>query len=169
MTHLYNAMPPCLHREPGVVGAAAEAEEVTAELICDGQHLHDSTVRNAFRLFGEERLALVSDSMMAAGMPDGLYALGGQEVTVSGRRAILADGALAGSVTNLYDCMRTAIALGIPAESAIRAATYNPARAVGLEQECGALRAGNRADLLAADRSFGLREVYKSGIAVAVS
>ncbi len=167
VTHLYNAMPPCLHRDPGVVGAAAETEAVTAELICDRQHLHDSTVRNAFRLFGAERLVLVSDSMMAAGMPDGLYMLGGQDVTVRGGRAELADGALAGSVTNLYDCMRAAIELGIPAEAAVRAATYNPARVVGLEDECGVLRAGNRADLLITDRSFGLREVYKSGIAMA--
>ena len=169
VTHLYNAMPPCLHREPGVVGAAAEAAEVTAELICDGQHLHDSTVRNTFRLFGPERLVLVSDSMMAAGMPDGTYALGGQAVTVRGPRAVLADGTLAGSVTDLYGCMLAAIRLGIPAEDAIRAATYNPACVAGLAGECGALRAGNRADFLITDRAFGLHAVYKSGIAATLS
>lgn len=166
ITHLYNAMPPYLHREPGVVGAAAEMPAVTAELICDGQHLHDSVVRGTFRLFGADRIVLISDSMMAAGMKDGVYTLGGQKVTVEGFRAALADGTLAGSVTNLFDCMKKALQLGIPAEDAIRAATYNPACAVGLAEECGALRAGRSADIVVTDREFALLEVYKAGTAV---
>lgn len=164
VTHLYNAMPPYMHREPGVIGAAAESDDVTAELICDGYHIHPSVVRNTFRLFGAERIVLVSDSMMAAGMGDGTYRLGGQDVMVKGSLATLADGTLAGSVTNLYDCMRMAIRMGVPKEEAVRAATFNPAGVIGAAGEYGILRAGSRADILVTDREFGLRRVIKSGI-----
>lgn len=163
VTHLYNGMLPYDHRKPGVIGAAAETEEVRVELICDGIHIHPCVVRNTFRLFGPKRVVLISDSMMAAGMEDGEYALGGQFVTVRGNLALLKDGTIAGSVTNLYDCMRTAIRMGVPKEEAVRAATINPAQAVGLSEECGMLLAGRRADILLADRDFALLEVVKSG------
>ena len=163
VTHLYNAMPPFTHRQPGVIGAAAENEKTEVELICDGIHIHPSVVKSTFKLFGEQRVVLISDSMMATGMEDGEYALGGQPVTVRGNRALLSDGTIAGSATNLYDCMRTAIGMGIPKEAAVRAATINPATAAGLEEECGVLLPGRRADILIADREFALQEVIKSG------
>ena len=96
-------------------------------------------------------------------MEDGEYALGGQPVKVKGNLAILEDGTIAGSATNLYDCMRTAIRMGIAKEDAVRAATLNPAVAVGLENECGSLLPGRKADILIADRDFTLREVIKYG------
>lgn len=164
VTHLYNAMPPFTHREPGVVGAAAEACGVTAELICDGIHIHPSVVRSTFKLFGAERIVLISDSMRAAGMGDGTYMLGGQDVYVKGNLATLADGTIAGSVTNLYDCMLTAIRMGVPPEEAVRASTLNPAAAIGIDTECGSLREGKKADVLITDRDFCLKEVIKSGI-----
>lgn len=164
VTHLYNAMPSYMHREPGVIGAAAESDSVTAELICDGYHIHPSVVRNTFRLFGDERMVLVSDSMMATGMEDGEYTLGGQPVRVKGSLATLADGTLAGSATNLFDCMRAAIRMGVPKEQAVRAATLNPAGVIGIAGDCGVLRTGSRADILVTDRDFGLRQVIKSGI-----
>lgn len=164
VTHLYNAMPPFAHREPGVIGAAAEEDGVTVELICDGYHIHPGAVRTTFRLFGSARIVLVSDSMMATGMEDGSYALGGQEVRMKGGLATLADGTLAGSATNLFDCMREAVRMGVSKEDAVRAATLNPATAIGIDQECGSLRAGKNADILITDRKFGLREVIKSGI-----
>lgn len=163
VTHLYNAMLPFTHRKPGVIGAAAENEETKVELICDGIHVHACAVKATFKMFGAKRMVLISDSMMATGMEDGEYALGGQPVTVKGNRALLKDGTIAGSATNLYDCMRTAIRMGIPKEEAVRAATANPARAVGLEKECGMLLAGRRADILLADQDFALLEVIKSG------
>lgn len=163
VTHLYNAMPPFTHRQPGVIGAAAENEKTEVELICDGIHIHPCVVKCTFKLFGEERVVLISDSMMATGMEDGEYALGGQPVTVRGNKALLADGTIAGSATNLYDCMRTAIEMGISRETAVRAATINPAKAVGLDSECGVLLPGRRADILIADREFALQEVIKSG------
>ena len=166
VTHLYNAMPPFTHRKPGVIGAAAENEETRVELICDGIHIHPCVVKSTFKLFGAERMVLVSDSMMATGMEDGEYALGGQPVTVKGNRALLKDGTIAGSATNLFGCMRTAIRMGVPKEEAVRAATRNPAEAVGLEEECGMLLAGRRADILITDGEFTLLEVIKSGCAV---
>ena len=166
VTHLYNAMPPFTHRKPGVIGAAAENGETRVELICDGIHIHPCVVKSTFKLFGAERMVLVSDSMMATGMEDGEYALGGQPVTVRGNRALLKDGTIAGSATNLYDCTSTAIQMGVPKEEAVRAATRNPAEAVGLEAECGALLSGRRADILIADGNFALLEVIKSGRAV---
>ena len=102
--HLYNAMPAFTHREPGVVGAVSDSRHVTAELICDGVHIHPSTVRATFKMMGENRMILISDSMRATGMPEGQYTLGGLDVNVVGNRATLvSDGALAGSVTNLMD------------------------------------------------------------------
>ncbi|MDE6845342.1 MAG: amidohydrolase family protein, partial [Lachnospiraceae bacterium] len=166
VTHLYNAMPPFTHRKPGVIGAAAEDTKTEAELICDGIHIHPSVVKSTFKLFGAERMVLISDSMMATGMEDGEYALGGQPVHVQGNRATLADGTIAGSATNLYDCMHTAVRMGISKEEAVRAASFNPAKAVGMEDECGMLKEGRKADILIADREFNLREVIKSGITV---
>ena len=164
VTHLYNAMPPYLHREPGVIGAAAESDNVTVELICDGNHVHPSVVRNTFRLFGAERVVLVSDSMRATGMDDGEYTLGGLSVRMKRGLATLADGTLAGSATNLYDCMRTAIRMGVSMEDAVRAATYNPAVVIGIDGLCGSLYAGKRADIVITDHELKLREVIKSGI-----
>jgi N-acetylglucosamine-6-phosphate deacetylase len=163
VTHLYNAMPPISHRAPGVVGAAADDDRVMAELICDGIHVHPAMVRNTFRLFGADRLILISDSMMAAGMPDGDYSLGGQAVKVQGNRALLADGTIAGSVTNLYDCMKTAISMGVKKEDAIRAATDSPARAIGIAEQYGSLAAGKKADILVVDKNMTLMSVIKGG------
>lgn len=163
VTHLYNAMPPFLHRAPGVIGAAADREETEVELICDGIHVHPAVVRSTFRLFGDERIVLISDSMMAAGMPDGVYTLGGQKVLVNGKNAVLEDGTIAGSVSNLYDCMLMAVSVGISKESAIRAATFNPAKAIGIDNECGTLESGKAADILITDLNLDLREVIKSG------
>lgn len=163
VTHLYNAMPPFLHRMPGVIGAAADCEKTEVELICDGIHVHPAVVRSTFRLFGDDRIVLISDSMMAAGMPDGAYSLGGQKVLVKGKNAVLEDGTIAGSVSNLYDCMLTAVSMGIPKESAIRAATINPAKSIGIDKEYGTLESGKAADILVTDLDLGLREVFKSG------
>ena len=163
ITHLYNAMPPFSHREPGVIGAAAENDEIVVELICDGVHVHPSVVRSTFKLFGADRIILISDSMMATGMKDGIYALGGQKVEVKGNLALLEDGTIAGSVTNLYDCMRKAIEMGVAKEDVIRATTINPAKAIGISADYGSLEVGKRADILVTDRDFCLKKIIKYG------
>lgn len=163
VTHLFNAMPPLAHREPGVIGAAAENPAVNAELITDGIHIHPSAVRAAFTLFGAGRMVLVSDSMMACGMANGEYVLGGQKVFVNGRKAILADGTIAGSATNLYDCLRTAISFDIRPEDAIRAATFNPARVIGADSEVGSITAGKIADFVVCNPDWSIDAVYSHG------
>ena len=164
-THLYNAMPPFTHRAPGVVGAAFDSPHCRAELICDGVHIHPSVVRATFQLFGDDRMILISDSMRAAGMEDGQYTLGGQDVAVKGKYATLvSDGALAGSVTNLMDCMRTAVKeMQIPLESAIAFATMNPAKAIGIYDRYGSISTGKIANLVLLDQDLNLRQVIIHG------
>lgn len=154
ITHLYNAMLPMGHREPGMVLAAVEAENCMAELISDGIHIHPAVVRNTFRMFGRERVVLISDSMMATGMENGTYQLGGQEVTVTDGKATLADGTIAGSATNLFDCMRRAMSFGVPEEDALLAATKNPARSIGVDDQVGVLAPGRYADILLVDDEY---------------
>ncbi|MCR5142896.1 MAG: N-acetylglucosamine-6-phosphate deacetylase [Ruminococcus sp.] len=152
LTHLFNAMPPFHHRDTGPVGAAFDDGRCYVELICDGVHISPTAVRAAFRLFGDERIVLISDSMEAAGMPDGEYSLGGQRVIKKAARATLSDGTLAGSVSDLYDCLVTAVEMGIPLESAVRAATLNPCRSVGIDDRYGSIAVGNSAHFLLLDR-----------------
>ena len=163
LTHLFNAMPPLHHRDPGPIGAAAERAGVRAELICDGIHVHPSAVRLAFRLFGRDRVCLISDALRCCGMPDGQYTLGGQDVFLAGGVARLADGTIAGSATNLYDCMVNAVRFGIAREDAILAATRNPARALGCADVCGAIAVGLRADFVVCDAALTRRKVYLAG------
>lgn len=159
VTHLYNAMQPFGHRAPGLIGAAMDDPECMVEMICDGYHVHPSAIRAAFRMFGPERVILISDSMRAAGMENGTYELGGQEVTVKDRKAVLKDGTLAGSATNLYGCMCKAVEFGIPLEQAIMAATANPARSIGIFDRVGSIRIGKQADLLLASENLELKRV----------
>ena len=162
LTHLYNAMPGIHHRKPGPIGAGSEREDVTAELICDGQHVHPSAVRMAFKLF-PGRVCLISDALRCCGMPDGQYTLGGQDVFLKGGIARLADGTIAGSATNLYDCMRKAVAFGIPKEQAILSATIVPAREIGRETEIGSIETGKLADFVVCDEALNRRAVYMGG------
>ena len=155
VTHLYNAMPPLNHRAPGVIGAAADNDHVYAELISDGLHIHGSAIRAAFRMFGPERIVLISDSMMACGMENGEYELGGQKVFMKDRKATLADGTIAGSATCLYDCMKIAMSFDIPEADAIFAATRNPAKSIGVYD-----RVGKEADMLLVDDEYHLKQVF---------
>lgn len=157
-THLFNAMPPLHHRDPGIIGAAADQSHVMVELICDGIHINPSVIRMVFRIFGEDRVVLISDAMRATGMEDGVYELGGQDVIKKGNRATLADGTLAGSATNLFDCMKNVVSYGIPLETAIKAATLNPSNSIG-DQTIGRIKTGLQADLLILDNELNLVQV----------
>ena len=163
VTHLFNAMPPFSHRAPGVVGAALDTPICNVELICDGVHIHPSVVRAVFKMFGYKRVILISDTMRAAGMSDGDYTLGGQAVKVKGKLATLADGTIAGSVTNLMNCMRTAVSFGIPLEDAVWAAAVNPARAIGIFSRMGSLEPGKRANVVVLDQNLELKDVFFRG------
>lgn len=164
VTHLYNAMPPFNHRNPGVVGAARDAENCHVELICDGVHIHPSMVRATFEMFGPDRVILISDSMRATGLTDGQYTLGGQKVFVKGPLATLADGTIAGSATNLMDCMRNAVKnMGIPLEDAVAVATMNPAKEIGIYDTCGSISEGKAADLVLLDTELNVKAVFVDG------
>ncbi len=168
LTHLYNAMPPIHHRKPGVIGAASEADTVYAELICDGIHVHPSSVRMAFKLFGASRMVLISDALRCCGMPEGEYELGGQRVWLKDHIAKLADGTIAGSATDLYDCMLNAIRFGISKEDAVRAATWNPAHQIGKLNLVGSIANGKLADFVICDDALNRKSVYLAGCEVQV-
>lgn len=164
VTHLYNAMNPYTHRSPGLIGAAADSM-ADVELICDGVHVHPSAVRTTFKMFGDNRIILISDSMRATGLGDGEYSLGGQSVRVRGNLAALEDGTIAGSVTNLLDCMRTAVLeMGIPLESAVKCAAVNSARSAGIYEDFGSITPGKKADVvLLRKEDLELRQVIMDG------
>ena len=165
LTHLYNAMDPMHHRKPGPIPAAVEHGEVAAEIIADGVHIHPAMVRLAFQLFGDDRMILISDTLRAAGLEDGTYDLGGQDVTVRGPVATIDNGALAGSVSDLMRCLTVAVRdMGIPLASAVKAASANPARALGLDAERGAIEAGKVADAVLLDKeTLDVRAVVLRG------
>ncbi len=164
--HLYNAMTGMSHREPGVVGAVFDSKHVTAELICDGIHIHPAAVRATFQMMGPRRMILISDSMRSTGMPDGEYDLGGLPAVKKGREVRLKDGgAIAGSASDLMDCLRTAVLeMGIPLETAVAAATVNPARRIGIYDRYGSLEPGKLADVvLLSKKDLSIRRVYRKG------
>ncbi len=163
VTHLFNAMPEFGHREPAIIGAAYDNKDVFVELIADGVHVHDSVIRAAFEMF-DGRVVLVSDSMRATGLGNGTYSLGGQSVRVEGKKAVLQNGTIAGSVTNLFDCMKHCIDIGIPMEQAVAAATLTPAQALGAEDRIGRIAVGHKADIVTVDDNFNLLKVlWKKG------
>lgn len=161
VTHLFNAMQPLHHREPGLIGAAVD-KEMYVELICDGIHLHPSIIRMMFKLCPEKAL-LISDSMPAAGLSDGEYMLGGITVYVKDGKATQEDGTIAGSTISVYDAMTNAIRFGVPAEQAILSASYLPAKSVGAEDKVGSIECGRKADFLIVDKEWKLEKVYISG------
>ncbi len=166
LTHLFNAMPGIHHRNPGVIPAAVENKNVRAELICDGYHVHPASVRLAFAMFGGTRMVLISDALRCCGMPDGEYELGGQQVYLSGGIAKLADGTIAGSSTNLFECMRRAMSFGIPEADAVRAASWNPACAIGAQDRVGAIATGKLADFVVCTDNYAQKQVFLGGKAL---
>lgn len=166
ITHLFNAQSGLHHRKPGVVGAAFDVGKekgVRAELICDGFHIHPATLRIAFRAMGEDGTVIVSDSMKAAGCPDGDYDLGGQPVYVRDGKALLADGTIAASTSNVYKELKNVISFGIPEKQAVKSATINPAKAIRADKETGSIEEGKLADILVVDKDYNIRLVIVKG------
>ncbi|GAB1643397.1 N-acetylglucosamine-6-phosphate deacetylase [Krasilnikovia sp. MM14-A1259] len=163
-THVFNGMPPAHHRRPGPVVALLGARTVVCELVADGFHLHPGTLSFAAHAAGPDRAALITDAMDAAGMPDGRYELGGQEVVVADRVARLArDGSIAGSTLTMDAALREAVAAGIALPDACAMAATTPARALGLADQVGALEAGMRADLVVLSPDLQVKRVMRAG------
>ena len=164
LTHLYNAMPGINHRNPGVIPAAAENENVRAEIICDGLHIHPAAVRLAFSMFGGERMIIVSDSGRCAGMEDGTkFELGGQIAQLIDGVARLEDGTIACSATNMYQSLLNVLSWGIKEEEAVRAATYNPACSLGVQDVVGSIENGKQADFLVCTDDYKTKRVFLAG------
>ncbi|WP_334172343.1 N-acetylglucosamine-6-phosphate deacetylase [Sinomonas sp.] len=167
VTHLFNGMPPLHHRSPGPVAAclrAAAEGRAVVELVADGVHLDPATVRTVYSLVGEANIALVTDSMAAAGLGDGQYTLGPSAVTVRGGVATLdATGAIAGGTATLLDVVRNTVEGGVPLAAAVRSATAVPAEVLGRIDEFGSLRRGLCADLVATDSELRLAAVVRRG------
>ena len=164
LTHLYNAMPAIHHRNPGVIPAAVENPRVQAEIIADGYHIHPSSVRLAFTMF-KNRMVLVSDSGRCAGKDEGYqFDLGGQMAELRGGVAkLVGTNTIACSASNLWTCLCNAISWGIPEEEAVRAATYNPACALGVQDKVGSIATGKIADFLICADGYTGKRVFLAG------
>jgi N-acetylglucosamine-6-phosphate deacetylase len=164
LTHLYNAMPAIHHRNPGVIPAAVENPKVRAEIIADGYHIHPSSVRLAFTMF-KDRMILVSDSGRCAGKDEGYqFDLGGQMAEIRGGVAkLVGTETIACSASNLWACLCNAISWGIPEAEAVRAATYNPACALGVQDKVGSIATGKVADFLICADGYTGKRVFLAG------
>lgn len=163
VTHLFNAMRPLHHRESGLIGAAYE-DKAYVEMICDGNHISDEVMKMAFKIFDEDKIILISDSMEGCGMPNGTYFLGDQKVTTIDKKAYNNDGTIAGSVSNLMDIMKylTSNKL-LKLETAIKFASENPAKSIGVFDKVGSLDEGKLADFLLVDKDLNIISIYKDG------
>ncbi|MES1247372.1 MAG: N-acetylglucosamine-6-phosphate deacetylase [Actinomycetota bacterium] len=167
VVHLFNAMRPFRSRDPGIAGAALTRPDVTVQLIVDGHHLSDETVRLIWAAAGG-RAALVTDAMAAAASPTGDYQLGDVAVDVSNGVPVREDGVLAGTVLRLIDAVRNLHALGVPLEGAVQAATEVPARIVR-RPDLGVLEPGARADVVVLDDRLDIARVVVGGDALVVA
>ncbi|MFI8389236.1 N-acetylglucosamine-6-phosphate deacetylase [Streptomyces sp. NPDC085540] len=164
-THLFNAMPPLAHREPGPIAALLEDERITVELINDGTHLHPAALELAFHHAGAHRVALITDAMDAAGFGDGTYHLGPLEVEVKhGVARLVEGGSIAGSTLTLDTAFKRSVTLDkLPVESVVQAISVNPAKLIGLYDEIGSLEPGKYADLVVLDAAFDVKGVMRRG------
>lgn len=161
-THLFNAMRPLNHREPGTVGALLYGD-FHCEIIADFVHIHPQVVSLAYKLKGANGLTLITDSELAAGMPDGEYFINGRKYTVCEGKTLTDDGAIAGGSACLFTCFKNLVSLGVPVEKAIQTVTENPARAAGIFEKTGSLTVGKTADLLIVDSNLSLKHVMVRG------
>lgn len=160
LTHTFNAMPPLHHRNPSVIGAASD-RGIYAQAICDGLHIHPSAIRILYKIFGADKMVLISDSMRATGLCDGIYDLGGQNITVKDNSARLSDGTLAGSISTLLNCVRCAVKFGICEKDAFKMASETPAELLGVQ--LGKIKIGYDADFIVLDNNLNLLKTVING------
>lgn len=164
-THLFNAWREFQHREPGGIGAVLDSNEVYAELIPDGVHVHPSFLRLAVARKGKDRICLVTDSLGVSGLPDGTYKWGELEIVLNGREVRLADsGVLAGSILRLNQAVRSVIEwTGAEVWEVVNMASLNPARNLCLDDRVGSLAAGKLANIAVFDKEFGVIDTWLRG------
>ena len=155
VTHLFNAMRGLHHREPGVVGAALTSPELTVEIIADGIHIHPIVLKILTKIKEGEKVVLITDAMRAAGLKEGTYDLGGQEVIVTKGQARLKDETLAGSVLTMDKAVKNMVnKVGIQLPKAIQMASFNPARSIGIDDKKGSLEPGKDADIVILNKNL---------------
>ncbi len=160
LTHTYNRMPPILHRAPGPIGAAVE-KGAYAQLICDGNHVRKAVVLATYRMFGSDRLLLISDMIRPAGMPDGVYDSGGYDVYLKNGEARLKEGNLAGGYISLLGAVKTAVSFGIDFYEAVKMASQTPSELLGLNK--GVIKEGFDADLVILDDDMNVLKTIVGG------
>ena len=164
ITHLFNAMNGIHHRSPGPIIAGYENKNVFAQIITDGHHVSPPMINFAFNLYGSERMIIISDSLRCCGCEEGEYDIGGQVcILKNGEARLKIDGNIAGSCTNCFECMKRCIKFGVKMEDAIRAATYNPAKHLGVDNEIGQIKDGLWADFVVMDDNMNLKNVFING------
>jgi N-acetylglucosamine-6-phosphate deacetylase len=161
LTHTFNAMPPFAHRDPGPIGAAV-TENIYVQVITDGLHVHKAAVMALYKIFGTDRMVIISDSLRAAGLCDGEYEFGGQLIDVVNGVARVKSGAIAGSTSFLWDCVKSATNMGIPFEAAVKMATETPAKLMGLKHK-GKLEPEYDADILLINDNMEIEKVIIKG------
>ena len=157
MTHFMNAMTPLHHRSPGPVGWGLQHEDVTCDVIADGVHLDPRTLTLLMKVKGPDRIVLISDAIAAAGLGDGVYEIWKETITVKNRRTSNQRGSIAGSVISMLDAVSLMHNLGVPKVDLARISAANPARLLGIQDECGSIEEGKRADLVALDEDGKVR------------
>ncbi|HLR20885.1 MAG TPA: N-acetylglucosamine-6-phosphate deacetylase [Tissierellaceae bacterium] len=163
-THLYNGMKGFSHREPGAVGAALTDDRVYCEIIYDRFHLHDIAVKIALDMKGYDKIVLISDAMMAAGLEEGEYLLGGQKVFVKDGKPRLETGGIAGSTLNLQKAVYNMVNyLQVPIHEAVKMASLNPSRSINMDKDIGSIERGKKADLILFDEEINIKDVYLGG------
>ena len=164
-THFFNAIPEFHHRDPGIVGAVLESEDVTVELICDGIHVHPASVRLVLGMKRPENICLITDSILAAGLGDGDYILGDVDITVKGEETRLRDGSsLAGSVLTLNKAVKNVLEwTDLSINQVVQMASLNPARVLGLDKDMGSIEKGKYANLTVYDKDFQIKQTYVYG------
>lgn len=163
LTHSFNGMKGLHHRNPNAVGAALDSDGVLCEFIGDGMHINKTIIRLMYKLLGDERMLLISDSLQAAGLPDGEYIVDERKTIVKDGLGRLEDGTINGGTSNVFKCVQNAISYGIPAESAFKMGSLTAARAAGIDDVCGSITVGKRADLLILDSEYKLEKVIIKG------
>ncbi len=160
LTHTFNAMPPLHHRSPGLIGAAIE-KQIYVQVICDGLHIHKSIIKMLYKTFGPDKMILISDSMCANGLADGKYIFGGQDIVVKNSQARTLNGALAGSTSTLFYCVKKTIEFGIPEKDAFKMASETPAKM--LEVKKGKAEKGYDGDFIVTDDKYNIKTVIVNG------
>ncbi len=163
--HTFNGMSPLHHREPGMAGAAMNLKDVFAEIICDGHHVHPAAANILMNARGRDQTVMVTDCMMAGGMPEGNYQLGEFPVEVKAGAARIEGGSLAGSILQLKDAVKNVVDWGIATpEEAIYMASTAPAKSIGLDVECGKIAEGYAADFIVLNPDLDLIATYLDGV-----